>query len=345
MCSIPACICGFVAGDSRPVECGGGIFARYIHILPINLRRNDRIADFAHQQIAIAELKLQTGCTAFIESILNAIRRITLYNHLLQPASGFPFVLTFSIIQRIANRIVSNCLPIVCRQLVLPVGIRILIRNILNDFAQFAFSIRILHLAENISAAVVIIDPRRILIWIVYSNQLSQCVISVSRGQFAALFGDDVAAIVVSVFEIHSVLGDFLHQIRACARAVMIFIAREVFILRFHRSDLAARQPAEGIIGVFERFAVEFNALRAAVRVVCERRFMRAVRRLFTEGLQAAAAIVFQRRAVNQRVRLRVAQRRLARAIGLVVVRARNSAKVSVLDLCGCAIVVSLIYH
>ena len=125
----------------------------------------------------------------------------------------------------------------------------------------------------------------------------------------------------------------------------MSFIAREVFILRFHRSDLAARQPAEGIIGVFERFAVEFNALRAAVRVVCERRFIRAVRRLFTEGLQAAAAIVFQRRAVNQRVRLRVAQRRLARAIGLVVVRARNSAKVIVLDLCGCAIVVSLIYH
>ena len=82
----------------------------------------------------------------------------------------------------------------------------------------------------------------------------------------------------------------------------MVFVAREVFILRFHRSDLAARQPAEGIIGVFERFAVEFNVLRAAVRVVCERCFMRAVRRLFTEGLQAAAAIVFQRRAVNQRV-------------------------------------------
>ena len=83
----------------------------------------------------------------------------------------------------------------------------------------------------------------------------------------------------------------------------MSFVAWEVFILRFHHSDFAARQPAEGIIGVFERFAVEFNALRTAVRVVCERRFMRAVRRLFTEGLQAAAAIVFQRRAVNQRVR------------------------------------------
>ena len=48
---------------------------------------------------------------------------------------------------------------------------------------------------------------------------------------------------------------------------------------------------------------------------------MRAVRRLFTEGLQAAAAIVFQRRAVNQRVRLRVAQRRLARALGEIVFR------------------------
>ena len=101
----------------------------------------------------------------------------------------------------------------------------------------------------------------------------------------------------------------------------MSFVAREVFILRFHRSDLSACQPAEGIIGVFERFAVEFNALRAAVRVVCERRFMRAVRRLFTEGLQAAAAIVFQRRAVNQRVRLRVAQRRPARALGEIVFR------------------------
>ena len=125
----------------------------------------------------------------------------------------------------------------------------------------------------------------------------------------------------------------------------MVFIAREVFILRFHRSDLSARQPAEGVIDVFERFAVEFNALRAAVRVVCERRFMRAVRRLFTEGVQAAAAIVFQRRAVNQRVRLRVAQRRLARAVGLVVIRSRDSAEVVVLDLRGCTIVVSLIYH
>ena len=58
----------------------------------------------------------------------------------------------------------------------------------------------------------------------------------------------------------------------------MSFVAREVFTLRFHRSDLSAYQPAEGVIDVFERFAVEFNAL------------------------QAAAAIVFQRRAVNQRV-------------------------------------------
>ena len=125
----------------------------------------------------------------------------------------------------------------------------------------------------------------------------------------------------------------------------MVFIAREVFILRFHRSDLAACQPAEGIIGVFERFAVEFNALRAAVRVVCERRFMRTVLRLFTEGLQAAAAIVFQRRAVNQRIRLRVAQRRLARALGLVVICSRDFAEVIALDLCDRAAVVSLIYR
>ena len=125
MCSIPACICGFIAGGSRPVKCGSSIFARYIHILPINLRRNDRIADFAHQQISIAEFELQRRCTAFVKSILNAFRRSTLYDQLLQPASSFPFILAFAVGQGVADCVVSNRLPVVRSQLILPVGIAV----------------------------------------------------------------------------------------------------------------------------------------------------------------------------------------------------------------------------
>ena len=107
MCSIPACICGFIAGDSRPVECGSGVFIRYIHILPIDFCSNDRISNTIRQKITIAEFELQRRCTAFVKSILNAIRRITFHNHLLQPASGFPFVLAFAVVQRITDCIVK----------------------------------------------------------------------------------------------------------------------------------------------------------------------------------------------------------------------------------------------
>mgnify|MGYP006999392608 CR=1 FL=1 len=113
--SLPACICGFIAGGSRPVKCGSSIFARYIHILPIDFCSNDRISNTIRQQITIAEFELQRRFTAFVKSILNAIRRITFHNQLLQPASGFPFVLAFTVIQRIADCIISNGSNIICR--------------------------------------------------------------------------------------------------------------------------------------------------------------------------------------------------------------------------------------
>ena len=51
------------------------------------------------------------------------------------------------------------------------------VRNSLNHGTQRTSGVSILRLAGDVPAAIVIIDPRRILMRIVHSNQLSQCII------------------------------------------------------------------------------------------------------------------------------------------------------------------------
>ena len=83
--------------------------------------------------------------------------------------------------------------------------------------------------------------------------------------------------------------------------------------------------------------------LETLLRVPCDDLFLLIVVEIYE--VVAVAGDADQEAAVFVGIRLRVAQRRLARTVGLVVIRARNSVEVAVLDLRGCTIVVSLIYH
>ena len=65
-----------------------------------------------------------------------------------------------AIVQRIANGIIGNGLPIIRRQLVLPVVIRVRVNNGVDGGAGRAGGADIVRLGEDVAAAVIAIQPR-----------------------------------------------------------------------------------------------------------------------------------------------------------------------------------------
>ena len=104
--------------------------------------------------------------------------------------------------------------------------------------AQCARGVGILDLAQNISAAVVVVHPRCILMRIVHANQLAQGVVLIRRGQVAALLAGDVPSRIVFIFERDAVLSNLLHQRRGAVRtisAVHVFIGARQLGLQSHQ--------------------------------------------------------------------------------------------------------------
>lgn len=132
--------------------------------------------------------------------------RLSVSGHLLQLSANRPFVSPATIIQRIADCIIRNRGTIVRSQLILPIRIAVSIRNGFQRRADRAGGIRILHLAQDIPAAIIVVNPRRILMRIIHTDELSQRIISVGSSQITSLFRDDVASIVVGILERDAVL-------------------------------------------------------------------------------------------------------------------------------------------
>ena len=84
--------------------------------------------------------------------------------HLLQLAASLPCVRPRPIIGRIANRIVGNRLAVVTGQLVLPVEIAIDVGDRFNRRAHRTRGVGVLDLGSDVPSAVVVVNPRCILI-------------------------------------------------------------------------------------------------------------------------------------------------------------------------------------
>ena len=145
---------------------------------------------------------------------------LSVAGHFPKLSADCPFIRPASIVQRVTDCVISNGSAIVCGQLILPVGIAVGIRNGFQRCADRAGSIRILRLAENISATIIAVDPRRILMRIIDSDQLSQCIIGVGGGQISALFRCNIAQIIIRILERDSVLGNLLYKRRGTIRTV-----------------------------------------------------------------------------------------------------------------------------
>ena len=117
--------------------------------------------------------------------------------HLLELTADLPRVCPCSIVQRITNRVVGDRLTVVRRQFILPVAVAIDVGDRLNRRSDCARGVGILDLTQNVSAAVVVVHPCCILMWIVHTNQLAQRVVLIRRGQVAVLLAGDVPAVIV----------------------------------------------------------------------------------------------------------------------------------------------------
>ena len=139
-------------------------------------------------------------CPQAIVVILERYAR-TFRIHLLELAASLPCVRPCPVVQRIANRVVGDRLAVVTGQLVLPVAVAVDVEDRLNCRSDCARSVSVLHFAQNVPAAVVVVHPRRILMRIIYTNQLPQCIVLIRRGQVSALLGDDVSSAIIFISE------------------------------------------------------------------------------------------------------------------------------------------------
>ena len=72
---------------------------------------------------------------------------------------------------------------------------------------------------------------------IVYTNQLSQRVVLIRRGQIAALFAGDVPAAIIFIFKRNAILSNLLHQRRGAVRTIT---AIHIFVGTRHLSGVHA---------------------------------------------------------------------------------------------------------
>ena len=253
--------------------------------------------------------------------------------HLLQLATNRPFVRPASIVQRIADCVVGNGSAVVRRQLILPVGIAIDIRNSLNRRTQRASGIRVLHLAGNVSAAIVIVNPRCILMRIIHANQLPKRIVRIGGGQITSLFGDDVAAGIVLVFEGNPVLGNLLHERSSAVRAVRavdIGVGAGQSACRIAAFSGSSGDSAEIVVDVGHllRTAIILNRRHEVIAVVGIVRGMRFAADLLRELFEIAEFVVLQQRAIQRFASFSFLQFRLTGTIREVIIRSRDSAEV-----------------
>ena len=188
-----------------------------------------------------------------------------------QPAARFPVVRPRAVIQRVANGVVGNGLAIVRRQLVLPVAVRIAVRNRLQRGSQRARGIRVPHLAGDVPAQVVVVHPRgarasaRRIVRVVHARELTKAVVCVGRRNSFARFAQDVAHIVIRIAEVHAILRDRRHQRRG--RVYQRRIARHIVVRRPPRQVPVARalrcNAPQFVVGVLHL---------AGIRAVLDRR-------------------------------------------------------------------------
>ena len=310
------------------------------------------------KQLAMVSVVRSFGIPAVLEYLLDTHtvvvalegEGLSFAGHFLELSAGCPFVRPTTIVERIADYIVRNSSAVVRRQLIFPIRITIGVRNGLNRSTKCSGSVGVFHLASDVAATIVVIDPRRILMRIVHSDQLPKRIVGIGRGQISALLGDDVAATVVGVLEGNTVLGNLLHQRRSAVRTIRvvdILISAGQLACRIAAFGGSGRDSAEVVVGIGDLLgcAVVLDFGYSVIAVVGVLRGMDFVAGFLGELFEVAEFVVLQQRPVEHLAGGGFLQLGLARAIGLVVVRARNSAEVIVLDLRGCAIVVSLIYH
>ena len=259
--------------------------------------------------------------------------RLSVAGHLLELSADCPLIRPTAIVQRIANCAVGDGSAVVRRQLILPIAVTVSIRNRLNSRAQRTDGIGVAYLVGDVSATIIIVNPRRILMRIVDTNQLSQCIVGVDSSQVATLFGDNVAAGIVGILERNAVLGNLLHERRSAVRAVC---AVDILISTGQLARCAAAfcssggNSAEIVIGVVHllRAAIILNARLAIIAVIGIIRGVRFAAYLLRKLFQIAEFIIFQQRSVENFSACGFFQLRLARTIRKVVVRSRNSAEV-----------------
>ena len=118
-------------------------------------------------------------------------------------------------------------MSVVRRQLVLPVAVRIAVRNRLQRRSQRARGVCVPHLAGDVPAQVVVVHPRgarvpaRGIVRIVHARELAETIIRICSRHPFARFAGDVAHVVVRIAEVHAILRDRRHQRRGRVRHVL----------------------------------------------------------------------------------------------------------------------------
>ena len=96
--------------------------------------------------------------------VIAELNRRSRFAHLPQLSSRAPGVGPRAVVQRVADLVIGDALPVVARQLVLPVGVAVDIGHRLYGLAHFSRRIGIPRLAHDVPAKVIAVDPRRVLV-------------------------------------------------------------------------------------------------------------------------------------------------------------------------------------
>ena len=230
--------------------------------------------------------------------------RLSVTAHLLELATNRPFIGPSAVVQRIPDCVISNGSAIVCGQLILPIRIAISIRDSFNRTFQYSGSVSILHFAQDVAATIVVIDPRRILMRIVDTDQLSQRIVGIRRGQVSSLLGDDVSTRIILILERDPVLGDLLHQRRRAVRAVCavdIGVGAGQFACCAAAFCRSGRDSAEVVVGIGDLLgcAVVLDFGYSVVAVVGVFRGVRFVAGFLGELFEVAEFVILQQRSVE----------------------------------------------
>ena len=130
--------------------------------------------------------------------------------HLLELAALLPGVRPRPIIERVANGVVGDRLPVIRRQLVLPVAVRVRIGNGVYRRAGRAGGVGVIRLGGDVAAAVVVVHPggagraRRRIVRVVHADELAEGVVGIRRHFAIARLRGDVPARIVGVGKVHS---------------------------------------------------------------------------------------------------------------------------------------------